>query len=51
MASDVLQCLAALLQPTDAELLGSFVELRDGDAFAVLVRRHGPMVWGSAAAS
>jgi RNA polymerase sigma factor (sigma-70 family) len=31
---------------TDAPLLGRFVENRDGDAVAALVRRHGPMVWG-----
>jgi RNA polymerase sigma factor (sigma-70 family) len=31
---------------TDAQLLASFVEHRDEDAFAALVRRHGPMVWG-----
>lgn len=29
---------------TDAELLGRFVADRDGDAFAALVERHGPMV-------
>src|SRR5689334_12616661 len=32
--------------PTDGQLLGSFVERRDEVAFATLVRRHGPMVWG-----
>ncbi len=31
---------------TDGELLGSFVTERDADAFAELVRRHGPMVLG-----
>ena len=31
---------------TDAQLLGSFIERRDNDAFAALVKRHGPMVWG-----
>jgi RNA polymerase sigma factor (sigma-70 family) len=30
----------------DGELLGAFVAERDADAFAVLVRRHGPMVLG-----
>jgi RNA polymerase sigma factor (sigma-70 family) len=29
---------------SDAELLGRFVRLRDADAFAALVSRHGPMV-------
>jgi RNA polymerase sigma factor (sigma-70 family) len=32
--------------PTDAELLGRFAAARDEAAFEVLVRRHGPMVWG-----
>src|SRR5215211_7520610 len=32
--------------PTDGQLLDSFIEHRDDDAFAALVRRHGPMVWG-----
>jgi RNA polymerase sigma factor (sigma-70 family) len=31
---------------TDAQLLSHFVERRDEDAFAALVKRHGPMVWG-----
>ena len=31
---------------TDGQLLGCFIEHRDGAAFAALVRRHGPMVWG-----
>src|SRR6516165_7841547 len=30
----------------DEELLGRFVERRDETALAVLVKRHGPMVWG-----
>jgi RNA polymerase sigma factor (sigma-70 family) len=29
---------------TDGQLVGRFVRSRDGDAFAALVRRHGPMV-------
>jgi RNA polymerase sigma factor (sigma-70 family) len=33
-------------QPTDGELLESFVSRRDGAAVETLVRRHGPMVWG-----
>src|SRR5690348_12758864 len=31
---------------SDGQLLGCFIEQRDEDAFAALVRRHGPMVWG-----
>lgn len=31
----------------DAELLGRFVQNKDQDAFALLVRRHGPMVIGA----
>lgn len=31
---------------SDGQLLGCFVERRDEAAFAALVRRHGPMVWG-----
>src|SRR5947209_5841496 len=31
---------------TDGQLLGCFVERQDKDAFAALVKRHGPMVWG-----
>jgi RNA polymerase sigma factor (sigma-70 family) len=32
--------------PSDADLLARFADRRDGDAFAELVRRHGPMVLG-----
>src|SRR3954464_14395958 len=30
----------------DGELLGHFIERHDEAAFAALVKRHGPMVWG-----
>ncbi|HEV3261721.1 MAG TPA: RNA polymerase sigma factor [Gemmataceae bacterium] len=31
---------------TDEHLLACFIEHKDEDAFAALVRRHGPLVWG-----
>jgi len=31
---------------TDGQLLGDFIERQDEAAFAALVKRHGPMVWG-----
>src|SRR4051794_30781866 len=48
--SDVLRHLrGALLRDealTDGQLLECFVQRRDETAFAGLLRRHGPMVWG-----
>jgi RNA polymerase sigma factor (sigma-70 family) len=40
----LLRCDGAGL--TDAQLLARYIGQADGDAFAALVRRHGPMVWG-----
>ncbi len=31
---------------SDGQLLGCFIDSRDDTAFAALVKRHGPMVWG-----
>jgi RNA polymerase sigma factor (sigma-70 family) len=31
---------------SDGQLLGQFIEQQDDSAFAALVQRHGPMVWG-----
>jgi RNA polymerase sigma-70 factor (ECF subfamily) len=33
-------------QRSDAELVGRFLARRDEEAFAALLRRHGPLVWG-----
>ncbi len=41
-----LQTTADEAEPTDGQLLGGFVERRDEGAFAALVSRHAPMVWG-----
>lgn len=38
-------CIQERANQTDAELLESYVTLHEQDAFAALVRRHGPMVW------
>jgi RNA polymerase sigma factor (sigma-70 family) len=46
--SDVVSCLGpGLLAPvgTDADLLARFLATRDEQAFTLLVRRHGPMVY------
>jgi RNA polymerase sigma factor (sigma-70 family) len=37
--------LAVGADPTDQKLLESFAARRDEEAFAALVRRHGPLVW------
>ena len=37
---------AAEPEPTDGQLLAAYADSRDGAAFAELMRRHGPMVWG-----
>jgi RNA polymerase sigma factor (sigma-70 family) len=39
-------CPEELWNATDSQLLERFVERRNEDAFALLVRRHGPMVLG-----
>jgi RNA polymerase sigma factor (sigma-70 family) len=38
-------CLAPVPEQTDAELLQRFTRARDERAFALLVERHGPLVW------
>src|SRR5271166_4200513 len=38
--------LSDVASMTDGQLLNRYVEGGDEDAFAVLVKRHGPMVWG-----
>jgi len=49
----VLQQLRRLVAParadglTDAELLARFDRTRDAEAFATLMQRHGPLVWGA----
>lgn len=37
---------SAMADMSDGQLLGEFVDRRDGVAFATLLRRHGPMVMG-----
>ncbi len=43
-----LRAAHALAETSDAELLGRFANLREEEAFAALVRRHGAMVLGVA---
>lgn len=38
---------ALVARPTDRELLRRFADTGDGDAFAVLVHRHGSLVYGT----
>jgi RNA polymerase sigma factor (sigma-70 family) len=51
-ASEVIRAVRRVALPpdgaaaTDGQLLERYVRDRDEDAFAALVRRHGPMVWG-----
>jgi RNA polymerase sigma factor (sigma-70 family) len=49
--NEVIEYLATMVRQDDAEmsdgeLLNDFVSRKDEAALAVLVRRHGPMVWG-----
>src|SRR4051812_5107173 len=37
---------SALTEASDVQLLEQFVAQQDEAAFAALLRRHGPMVWG-----
>src|SRR3954470_22539888 len=46
LAQTVHRLAAEIASATDADLLGRFVARRDESAFALLVRRHGPMVFG-----
>jgi RNA polymerase sigma factor (sigma-70 family) len=41
-----LRDLVGTPQASDRELLARFAARRDGEAFAALLRRHGPTVWG-----
>jgi RNA polymerase sigma factor (sigma-70 family) len=48
--SVLMRCLDAAraeAAPSDRELLARYAERRDEDAFALLVQRHGPLVWGA----
>ena len=40
--------MASLAQASDAQLLHRFAKAGEQQAFAMLVKRHGPMVWGVA---
>ncbi len=39
---------ATVADQTDGQLLTAFIATRCGEAFGELVRRHGPMVYGTA---
>ncbi|QJW97012.1 RNA polymerase sigma factor [Frigoriglobus tundricola] len=45
-ALQTLRLLTAEPDQSDGQLLEAYAARRDGAAFAELVRRHGPMVWG-----
>jgi len=45
-ALQTLRLLTAGAEQSDGQLLEAYTARRDGAAFAELVRRHGPMVWG-----
>ena len=47
LAEYLRSCRAGLGAAPDRELLDRFLSARDGEAFAGLVRRHGPLVWAA----
>jgi RNA polymerase sigma factor (sigma-70 family) len=46
IVTDYLRRVSPSAEETDAELLSRYVRERQGEAFALLVQRHGPMVLG-----